>query len=78
MRPLPGAPPVRGSGKDQDMTISAKTRAIIREAAEARDCKYRITKDEEVHFYGRMPNSIETGWWLFGLSIEDAIERIGN
>lgn len=59
-------------------TISPKTRSIIRLAAEARDCKYRITSDGEVHFYGRMPNSIETGWWLFGLSVKDAIERIEN
>ena len=26
--------------------------------------RYRITAADEVHFYGRMPNSIETGWWL--------------
>lgn len=28
--------------------------------------KYRITKDDEVHAYGKMPNSIETGWYLVG------------
>lgn len=28
--------------------------------------KYRITATGEIHVYGQMPNSIETGWWLFG------------
>lgn len=28
--------------------------------------KYRITRNDEVHAYGRMPNSIETGWYLVG------------
>lgn len=56
--------------------VSTKTRQIIRAAADARDCKYRITADGEVHFYGQMPNSIEAGWWLFGLSVAEAIERI--
>lgn len=28
--------------------------------------KYRITKDGEVHAYGKLPNSIETGWYLVG------------
>lgn len=51
-------------------------RNIIRTAAADRDCKYRITKDGEVHFYGSMPNSIETGWWLFAQSVEEAVKRI--
>lgn len=29
-------------------------------------CKYRITADGEVHAYGKMPNSIKTGWYLLG------------
>lgn len=34
--------------------------------------KYRITRDDEIHAYGRMPNSIETGWYLVGdrISVE--------
>lgn len=28
------------------------------------DCK--IKRNGEIHAYGRMPNSIETGWYLFG------------
>lgn len=55
-----------------------QTRAIIRNAAEARDCKYRITAAGEVHFYGRMPNSVETGWWLFAQSVEDATKEINQ
>ena len=28
--------------------------------------RVRITRDGEVHAYGRCPNSIERGWWLVG------------
>ena len=28
--------------------------------------KYRLTQDGDVHAYGKMPNSIETGWYLLG------------
>ena len=35
--------------------------------------KYRITKDDEIHAYGKMPNSIETGWYLVGYRAE--VER---
>ena len=28
--------------------------------------KYRITKSDEIHAYGKMPNSIETGWYFVG------------
>lgn len=55
------------------MTATTAQRRIIKERAEARDCKYRITAEGEVHFYGRMPNSIETGWWLFARSVQEAI-----
>jgi hypothetical protein len=27
---------------------------------------YRITKDDEVHVYGLMPNARTVGWWLMG------------
>lgn len=37
--------------------------------------KYKITGhigvNEQVHIYGKMPNSAETGWWLMG-SMNDA------
>lgn len=54
----------------------AECRRIIRAEAQRCECKYRITKDGEVHFHGRMPNSIETGWWLFAQSPEEAVSRI--
>lgn len=28
--------------------------------------KYRLTQAGDVHVYGKMPNSIETGWYLLG------------
>lgn len=58
------------------MTISPKAREIIRNAAADRDCKYRITADGEVHFYGVAPNSSVTCWWLFAQSVDDAVEQI--
>ena len=27
---------------------------------------YRITRDNEVHVYGKMPNSTVVGWWFLG------------
>ena len=42
----------------------ADYRTMLREHFGAR--QYRITSDGEIHVYGRMPNSIETGWWLYG------------
>lgn len=57
---------------------TTEARKMIRAAAEDRDCKYRITSDGEVHFYGRMPNSIETGWRLFAQSVDEAIERVNG
>lgn len=55
------------------MKATAAQRRIIKDRADVRDCKYRITSEGEVHFYGRMPNSIETGWWLFARSVQEAI-----
>ena len=43
---------------------NSQIRQIIRTAAAERSVKYRITADGEVHFYGQMPNSIVTGWYL--------------
>ena len=28
--------------------------------------KYRLTKDGDVHVYGKMPNTNQTGWYLLG------------
>ena len=28
--------------------------------------RYRITRNDEVHVYGLMPNSQTVGWWLMG------------
>jgi hypothetical protein len=27
---------------------------------------YRITRNDQVHIYGQMPNSTTVGWWLMG------------
>lgn len=57
-------------------TTNQETRNIIRAEAQRRGCRYRITKDGEVHFYGQMPNANETGWWLFAQTPQDALETI--
>lgn len=49
-------------------------RVFLRDKYGAR--KYRIVGHaplQEIHVYGRMPNSIETGWYLLG-SLRD-VER---
>lgn len=28
--------------------------------------QYRITRNDEVHVYGLMPNARDVGWWLMG------------
>ncbi len=43
---------------------TAKLRELLRNDFGAG--KYRLTKDGDVHAYGKMPNSIETGWHLLG------------
>jgi hypothetical protein len=43
---------------------TAKLRELLRNEFGAG--KYRLTKDGDVHAYGKMPNSIETGWYLLG------------
>lgn len=40
----------------------AKLRELLRRDYGAR--KYRISADGNVHVFGKMPNSIETGWYL--------------
>lgn len=56
--------------------VSVKDRAAIRREAEYRGCKYRITRDGEVHFYGLMLDGMVTGWWLFAPSVELALRVI--
>jgi hypothetical protein len=46
--------------------MNTMTRAQAKAAASEANCKYRVTKDGEVHFYGIMPNSTKTGWYLAG------------
>lgn len=41
------------------------------------DRKYRITGTGDIHVYGRMPNSIVTGWYLYGhVDSPETIQRI--
>lgn len=45
-----------------------KLRALLR-----RDYgKFRITKADEVHAYGPMPNSTSVGWWFVGYKADVA------
>ena len=43
---------------------TAQIRKILRQHFGARH--YRITSAGEIHVYGRMPNTNEDGWYLFG------------
>lgn len=67
------------SGYDQTAKFyAAKNEKKLRELMR-RDYgagKYRLTHDGEVHAYGKMPNSIETGWYLLGYREE--VERNFN
>lgn len=51
---------------------TAKLRELLRRDYGAG--KYRLTKNGDVHAYGKMPNSIETGWYLLGSRREVEIE----
>lgn len=56
------------------MTKSA-IRAALRNAFGAG--KYRITSTGEIHIHGQMPNSIVTGWYLYGwMGDAETIARI--
>ena len=44
--------------------METMTRTQAKAAAADRGVKYRITSNGEVHFYGTMPNSAVTGWYL--------------
>jgi hypothetical protein len=54
--------------KSQSVETSNIAASAIRQALrrEFGARQYRITRDGEIHVYGQMPNSIETGWWLYG------------
>jgi len=43
---------------------TAKLRELLRRDYGAG--KYRLTKDGDVHVYGTMPNTNQTGWYLLG------------
>ena len=50
-------------------------RAALRNAFGVGKC--RITRDGEIHVYGQMPNSIVTGWYLYGwMGHPETIARI--
>jgi hypothetical protein len=53
-------------------------RKIIRNHADAQGCVYRITAGDEVHYYGKMPNSIETGWYFVGHGAETVAREISD
>ena len=55
---------------------SQKLRAVIRAAANERGCRYRITQDGEVHFYGPMPNTNDVGWYFVGWNPEEVAAEI--
>ena len=45
--------------------MNTYTRKEAAAHAKVNGLRYRI-KDDEVHFYGQMPNSNTTGWYLGG------------
>lgn len=53
----------------------ADYRHMLREHFGSR--KYRIDRYGNISVYGQMPNSIETGWWLYGAVGEsDTMSRL--
>lgn len=55
----------------------ATIRATLRSAFGSKNCC--ITRDDEIHIYGQMPNSIETGWYVYGwLGDADTMRRIDD
>jgi len=53
-------------------------RKIIRNHAETQGCAYRITAEDEVHYYGRMPNSTANGWYFIGHGAKTIASEIKN
>jgi len=73
-------------GKEATMskTQSAETRNIaasaIRQAlrAEFGARRYRITRNGEIHAWGKMPNANVVGWWLYGwIGDNSTLARLG-
>ena len=57
------------------MTLT-QARAIIRKHAADQGARYRILGSDEVHYYGRMPNSAKTGWYFINWSAVDLAKQI--
>lgn len=49
--------------------LHAAIRAHIRDMNNVERVKH-VASDDTWHAYGRMPNSIETGWWFVGFTGE--------
>tara|TARA_R110000822_G_scaffold100288_2_gene225900 strand:+ start:1943 stop:2185 length:243 start_codon:yes stop_codon:yes gene_type:complete len=51
-----------------DETMKTISRETLRAALRAKfgSGNYRITRNDEVHVYGLMPNARNVGWWLMG------------
>ena len=68
MQSLSRASGIRGRKQNManhpNRTAAAADRATIKAWALAKGERYRIRATGEVDIYGRMPNSIETGWWF--------------
>ena len=57
--------------------ITTETRNVIRQHANDTGAeRYRITREGEVHYYGQMPNSIETGWYFVGWDADEVAAEI--
>lgn len=54
---------IRARAETGNIAASAIRQAL---RAEFGPRRYRITRTGEIHAYGVMPNSIVTGWWLYG------------
>ena len=48
----------------------------LRAALREQFARYRITATDQVEIYGVMPNTNQTGWWLYG-DRASAAERLG-
>jgi hypothetical protein len=61
------------------MTIATrKQRATIAAKATDQGAKYRIRADGQVDFYGTMPNTNVTGWWMFASCPDYAVQFISR
>lgn len=55
---------------------NSEIRSIIRARAAEQAAKYKITSSDEVHFYGRMPNTDQAGWYFVGYGAEAVAKDI--